>query len=124
MERCMSLGLGPCFMYPRSRTTVGSWVMNPMCQFTFWERINTRNKHSKRSETFRDDSSPRNQRHFTGQRLEEMIMKRAYLCVIAVLILAPGRYAQTAPDAGELTRLLKEFLAGASRNDAAVHDRF
>ncbi len=32
--------------------------------------------------------------------------------------------AQTAPDAAELTSLLKEFLAGASRNDAAVHDRF
>ncbi|MGH9902936.1 MAG: hypothetical protein ACRD68_14105, partial [Pyrinomonadaceae bacterium] len=32
--------------------------------------------------------------------------------------------AQTAPDAAELTRLLKEFLAGASRNDASVHDRF
>jgi ketosteroid isomerase-like protein len=29
-----------------------------------------------------------------------------------------------APDAGELTKLLNEFLAGASRNDAAVHDRF
>ena len=33
-------------------------------------------------------------------------------------------FAQTAPDAAELTRLLNEFLAGASRNDAAVHDRF
>src|SRR2546428_12816467 len=32
--------------------------------------------------------------------------------------------AQTAPDATELTNLLKEFLAGASRNDAAIHDRF
>jgi hypothetical protein len=32
--------------------------------------------------------------------------------------------AQTAPDSAELTRLLKEFLAGASRNDAAIHDRF
>jgi len=32
--------------------------------------------------------------------------------------------AQTAPAADELTALLKEFLAGASRNDAAVHDRF
>jgi hypothetical protein len=32
--------------------------------------------------------------------------------------------AQTAPDAGALTALLGEFLAGASRNDAAVHERF
>lgn len=31
---------------------------------------------------------------------------------------------QTAPDAEELTKLLNEFLAGASRNDPAIHDRF
>jgi hypothetical protein len=30
----------------------------------------------------------------------------------------------SAPDAMELTELLKEFLAGASRNDVAIHDRF
>ena len=29
-----------------------------------------------------------------------------------------------APDAPELTKLLHDFLAGASRNDAAMHDRF
>ncbi|HEY2799027.1 MAG TPA: hypothetical protein VGI85_00400, partial [Chthoniobacterales bacterium] len=29
-----------------------------------------------------------------------------------------------APDAAELTKLLKDFLAGASRNDVAMHDRF
>lgn len=29
-----------------------------------------------------------------------------------------------APDADELTKLLQDFLAGASRNDAAMHDRF
>ncbi len=29
-----------------------------------------------------------------------------------------------APDAAELTTLLKDFLAGASRNDVAMHDRF
>ena len=33
-------------------------------------------------------------------------------------------HAQTAPDAAKLTALLNEFLAGAGRNDAAVHDRF
>ena len=32
--------------------------------------------------------------------------------------------APPAPDAAELTRLLREFLAGAGRNDAAIHDRF
>ena len=33
-------------------------------------------------------------------------------------------YGQKAPAADELTKLLKEFLAGASRNDAAIHERF
>ena len=42
----------------------------------------------------------------------------------AILALALGLQAQTAPDAAELTKLLKDFLAGASRNDAAMHDRF
>jgi hypothetical protein len=51
-------------------------------------------------------------------------MKRVLAPAIAVLMLMTGLRAQTAPDAAELTRLLKEFLAGASRNDAAVHDRF
>ncbi|MBK9214533.1 MAG: nuclear transport factor 2 family protein [Chloracidobacterium sp.] len=31
---------------------------------------------------------------------------------------------QTAPDAVELTQMLNDFLAGAGKNDAAVHDRF
>ncbi len=35
-----------------------------------------------------------------------------------------GVFAQTASDAAELTKLLNDFLAGASRNDAAVHERF
>src|ERR1700688_2113108 len=42
----------------------------------------------------------------------------------AILTLALGLQAQTAPDGVELTELLKDFLAGASRNDAAMHDRF
>jgi ketosteroid isomerase-like protein len=33
-------------------------------------------------------------------------------------------YSQTAPDAAELTKLLNDFLAGASVNDVAMHDRF
>jgi ketosteroid isomerase-like protein len=41
-----------------------------------------------------------------------------------IMVLALGLKAQTAPDAAELTKLLKDFLAGASRNDAAAHDRF
>jgi len=52
-------------------------------------------------------------------------MKRGLLTLIVVLtMLALSVHAQTAPDAGELTELLKEFLSGASRNDAAMHDRF
>jgi uncharacterized protein (TIGR02246 family) len=51
-------------------------------------------------------------------------MKRLLSSVILVLISSFGLQAQTAPDAGELTKLLNEFLAGASRNDAAIHDRF
>lgn len=51
-------------------------------------------------------------------------MKR--LCSFIVLAVGFGltAYAQTAPDAAELTKLLNDFLAGASRNDAAMHDRF
>ncbi len=35
-----------------------------------------------------------------------------------------GLHAQPAPDAAELTKLLQDFLAGAGRNDVAMHDRF
>src|SRR5690349_12398164 len=44
--------------------------------------------------------------------------------LLLLLTLASGVYAQTAPDAAELTKLLNDFLAGASRNDAAIHERF
>src|SRR5262245_13464255 len=49
------------------------------------------------------------------------------LSAVAVLLTAVPLRAQTgpaAPDAAELTRLLREFLGGASRNDPAAHDRF
>jgi ketosteroid isomerase-like protein len=51
-------------------------------------------------------------------------MKRLFLFVILTLAAALTAQAQTAPDAGELTKLLNNFLAGASRNDVAMHDRF
>jgi len=51
-------------------------------------------------------------------------MKRVLALAFIVLAVLIGINAQTAPDADELTALLKEFLAGASRNDAAIHDRF
>ena len=43
---------------------------------------------------------------------------------ILLLLMSGGVFAQTAPDAAELTKLLNDFLAGASRNDAAVHGSF
>jgi ketosteroid isomerase-like protein len=51
-------------------------------------------------------------------------MKRILLSAIMLLSIACGLRAQTAPDAGELTKLLQDFLAGAGRNDAAMHERF
>lgn len=49
------------------------------------------------------------------------IISTAFLLLFASAIACAQA---TAPDAGELTRLLNEFLAGAGRNDAAVHERF
>jgi len=51
-------------------------------------------------------------------------MKRIFSTAMLMMLLALGAHAQTAPDAVELTKLLNEFLAGASRNDPSVHDRF
>ena len=51
-------------------------------------------------------------------------MKPILLSVITLLFVACGVRAETAPDAPELTKLLKDFLAGAGRNDAAMHERF
>ena len=51
-------------------------------------------------------------------------MKLILSFIILALAFVTSSQAQTAPDASDLTRLLNEFLAGASRNDAAVHDRF
>ena len=51
-------------------------------------------------------------------------MKRLLCSAIVGMMLSLGVHAQSAPDAAALTALLQEFLAGASRNDAAMHDRF
>src|SRR5215813_544317 len=52
-------------------------------------------------------------------------MRRLIYPITVLLILGLGAAAQhRSDDSGELTALLKEFLAGASRNDAAMHDRF
>lgn len=44
--------------------------------------------------------------------------------VTLLFLLATTLTAQTASDAAELTKLLNDFLAGASRNDVAIHERF
>ena len=52
---------------------------------------------------------------------------RLVLLSFLLLMLPVGIHAQkpaAAPDANELTALLNEFLAGATRNDPTVHDRF
>ena len=51
-------------------------------------------------------------------------MKRILLSSVLLLFLTRGLFSQAAPDAADLTKLLKDFLAGAGRNDAAMHDRF
>src|ERR1043166_6506208 len=51
-------------------------------------------------------------------------MKCFALSALVVLSVTFHIRAQTAPDAAELTKLLQDFLAGASRNDAVVHERF
>ncbi len=51
-------------------------------------------------------------------------MKRILLSAILFLFIVGGLRAESAPDAAELTKLLKEFLAGASRDDVAMHERF
>src|SRR3954447_9921489 len=51
-------------------------------------------------------------------------MKQILLSLLSLLLIAPTLPAQRPPDAAELTKLLQDFLAGASRNDIAMHDRF
>src|SRR6266481_7724495 len=51
-------------------------------------------------------------------------MKRILLTSLSLLLIVTALPAQTAPDADELTKLLQDFLAGASKNDVAMHDRF
>jgi ketosteroid isomerase-like protein len=51
-------------------------------------------------------------------------VNRILLSCLALLSVVSGLGAQTAPDSAELTKLLNDFLAGASKNDVAMHDRF
>lgn len=54
-----------------------------------------------------------------------MTMMNKYIStVLLCLVLAVSGSAQNSKPIADLTALLNEFLAGAGRNDAAVHDRF
>lgn len=46
------------------------------------------------------------------------------LFLSSLLALSVPAQTSSAPDSAELTKLLKDFLAGASKNDIAMHDRF
>jgi len=50
--------------------------------------------------------------------------KRLLTLIVVFLSFAGICAAHEVKDAAELTRMLNEFLAGASRNDPAAHDRF
>jgi hypothetical protein len=50
--------------------------------------------------------------------------KRLGLGLVALSIALVSRAQTPAPDAASLTALLNEFLAGASRSDARVHEQF
>src|SRR5947199_6187695 len=51
-------------------------------------------------------------------------MKRILLSGMLLISMAGALFAQTARDSAELTKLLQDFLAGASKNDIAMHERF
>ncbi|MGQ0540664.1 MAG: nuclear transport factor 2 family protein [Blastocatellia bacterium] len=51
-------------------------------------------------------------------------MKLLFFCAMVMLSSALVSLAQSTKDAAELTRMLNEFLAGAGRNNAAIHNRF
>lgn len=49
---------------------------------------------------------------------------KTLISISLLFLLSATVSAQTAPDAAELTKLLNDFLAGASRNDVAIHESF
>jgi hypothetical protein len=51
-------------------------------------------------------------------------MIRFLKALLIAVTLVMGQTAMAGDDAAELTKMLNEFLAGASINDAAAHDRF
>lgn len=53
-----------------------------------------------------------------------MTMNRWFLLVVSFLLFGGSLAAQSAKSSAELNGLLTEFLVGAGKNDAAIHDRF
>ncbi len=51
-------------------------------------------------------------------------MMKQLLAALLLFTFASGLHAETEPAAPVLTKLLQDFLAGAGRNDAEVHERF
>ena len=51
-------------------------------------------------------------------------MKAVLIIVLVSFVLPLFAEPSPAPDAADLTKLLNEFLDGASRNDVAAHERF
>ena len=51
-------------------------------------------------------------------------MNKAFAMVISILIFGGSLAAQSARSTAELTALLNEFLVGAGKNDAAIHEKF
>lgn len=54
----------------------------------------------------------------------KMTMSRVLLFAISVLLFGGSPAAQSPGPTAELTALLNEFLAGAGKNDVAVHEKF
>lgn len=52
----------------------------------------------------------------------KLILSATLLLTLAFSV--PAQSPPPAPDSAELTKLLKDFLAGASKSDIAMHDRF
>ena len=61
---------------------------------------------------------------FCARLIGEITMKKIISSVLLIFTITAGLFAQTASDSAELTKLLNEFLAGATRNDPAAHERF
>lgn len=52
------------------------------------------------------------------------MMNKCFVTAVLLLTLAASAVAQSAKASSELTALLNEFLDGAGRNDAAIHEKF